>query len=353
MLLKSFFIQIILGVFLVLMITGCESVLYYKQLISGQIDILNKKQSIRELLDNPGTSEKLKEKLQLVLKIRRFAKDELFLPVKDQYLSFVDLERPFAVWNIWATPEFSFSPKTWCYPFIGCAAYRGYFSKKDAFDYGRQLEVQGYDVYISGVAAYSTLGWFDDPVFSTFIYRGDIKLAALIFHELAHHLLYVDDDTTFNESFAMAVEQESLRRWMAIEDRLKPSEDYKINYRRRRQFINLVMKYREVLESLYAKDLPLPQKRHAKAAVFEKLRYEYRSLKQRWGGYSGYDLWINQKLNNAKLISVSTYHDLVPAFLALLKDCNYDLKTFYKKCRDLSEKPKKERRADLEAYQPK
>jgi predicted aminopeptidase len=350
MLLKSTWIQIIFGVLLAAALTGCESIGYYKQLISGQIDIFNKKQSIHELLNNPDTSEKLKEKLRLVMDIRTFAKDELFLQVKDQYLSFVELERPFAGWNMWVTPEFSFAPKAWCYPIIGCAVYRGYFSKKDAFDYGHQLEAQGYDVYIGGVAAYSTLGWFDDPVFSTFIYRSDIKLAALIFHELSHHFFYVANDSTFNESFAIAVEQEGLRRWLATRDNLKASEDYKMDYRRRRQFIELVMKYRKELETLYVKDLSTLEKRHAKAAAFEKLKDEYRLLKQHWGGYSGYDLWIYRKMNNAKLISVSTYHDLVPAFLELLKSCNYDLKVFYKKCQNLSEKPKEERFAYLEKY---
>jgi len=353
MLLKSIGIQITFCVLLAVVLTGCESIRYYKQLISGQIAILNKKQPVTKLLDDPDTPEKLKEKLRLVIDIRTFAKDELFLPVKNQYLDFVELERPFAGWNMWATPEFSFAPKTWCYPIIGCAVYRGYFSKQDAFDYGHQLEAQGYDVYIGGVAAYSTLGWLNDPVFSTFIYRSDIKLAALIFHELSHHLLYVGDDTTFNESFAIAVEHESMRRWLTTRDNLKASEDYKMDYWRRRQFIELVTKYRKELETLYAKDLPTPEKRQAKAAVFEKLKDEYQLLKKDWDGYSGYDLWMNRNMNNAKLISVSTYHDLVPAFLKLLKTCNNDLKVFYKKCQDLSKKSKEERLAYLEKYRPK
>ena len=353
MLLKSIWIQIIFGVILAVVLIGCGSIVYYKQLISGQIAILNKKQPIHELLDNPDTPEKLKKRLRLVMDIRTFAKDELFLPVKNQYLSFVELNRPFAGWNMWATPEFSFSPKTWCYPIIGCAIYRGYFSKEDAFNYGHQLEAQGYDVYIGGVVAYSTLGWLDDPVFSTFIYRSDIRLAALIFHELSHHLLYVSDDTTFNESFAIAVEQEGLHRWLKAINNLKASEIYKLDYQRRQQFIELVMKYRKELETLYAKNLPIPEKRQAKAAVFEKFKDDYRLLKQHWNGYSGYDFWMYQKMNNAKLISVSTYNDLVPAFLELLKTCNNDLKVFYKKCQDLSKKSKEERWAYLEKYRPK
>ena len=353
MLLKSIWIQIIFGVILAVVLIGCGSIVYYKQLISGQIAILNKKQPIHELLDNSDTPEKLKKRLRLVMDIRTFAKDELFLPVKNQYLSFVELNRPFAGWNMWATPEFSFSPKTWCYPIIGCAIYRGYFSKEDAFNYGHQLEAQGYDVYIGGVVAYSTLGWLDDPVFSTFIYRSDIRLAALIFHELSHHLLYVSDDTTFNESFAIAVEQEGLHRWLKAINNLKASEIYKLDYQRRQQFIELVMKYRKELETLYAKNLPIPEKRQAKAAIFEKLKDDYRLLKQHWNGYSGYDFWMYQKMNNAKLISVSTYNDLVPAFLELLKTCNNDLKVFYKKCQDLSKKSKEERWAYLEKYRPK
>jgi predicted aminopeptidase len=350
MFLKSIWIYIGLSVFVATALTGCASIRYYGQLISGQIVILNKRQPIRQLLAQPDTPEKLKQKLMLVLEIRTFAKDKLFLPTKDQYLSFADLERPFAVYNVYATPEFSFSPKTWCYPIIGCAVYRGYFSRENAFDYAGQLKMQGYDVYIGGVVAYSTLGWFDDPVLSTFINLSDIKLAALIFHELSHHLLYVPDDTTFNESFATAVEQESLRRWLMTKDRLKAYGDYMTDYRRRQQFIELVFKYRKKLESLYSQNLPTLKKRHAKAAEFENLKAEYRLLKKQWGGYSGYDGWFNKKMNNAQLLTVSTYNDLVPAFLKLLKSCNDDLKAFYKKCKDLSKEPKNERRAYLGQY---
>ena len=163
MVLKSIWLSIGFAVFLTTSLTGCASIRYYGQLISGQIGILNKREPIRQVLEQPDSPEQLKQKLKLVLEIRKFAEDKLFLPAEDQYLSFVDLKRPFAVYNVYATPEFSFSPKTWCYPIIGCAVYRGYFSKKDAFDYGAQLRKKGYDVYIGGVVAYSTLGWFDDP----------------------------------------------------------------------------------------------------------------------------------------------------------------------------------------------
>ncbi|MGA7146414.1 MAG: aminopeptidase [Desulfobacterales bacterium] len=348
MVLKSIWLTIGFAVFLTTSLTSCASIRYYGQLISGQIGILNKREPIRHVLAQPDASEKLKLKLKLVLEIREFAKDKLFLPAKDQYLSFVDLERPFAVYNVFATPEFSFSPKTWCYPIIGCAVYRGYFSKKDAFNYADQLRKKGYDVYIGGVVAYSTLGWFDDPVLSTFINLSDIKLAALIFHELSHHLLYVADDTTFNESFATAVERESLRRWLLSKNRPKAYGDYMKAYRRQQQFIKLVLKYRKKLEVLYAKDLPVLEKRHDKAVEFDNLKADYRLLKKQWGGYSGYEGWFNRKMNNAQLLTVATYNDLVPAFLKLLKTCNSNLKTFYKKCQELSKKPKKVRRAYLD-----
>ena len=346
--LKPIWIYISAAVFLIATLTGCSSIQYYGQLISGQIRILNNRQPIRQLLKQPDTPEKLKQRLKLVLDIRTFAKNDLFLPAKDQYLSFVELNRPFAVYNVFATPEFSFSPKTWCYPIIGCAVYRGYFSKKDAFNYADQLQAKGYDVYIGGVVAYSTLGWFDDPILSTFINLSDTKMAALIFHELSHHLLYVPDDTTFNESFATTVERESIRRWLEKKDNMKAYDEYMTAYRRQQQFVKLVLKYRKKLESLYARDLPVQNKRQAKAAEFENLKTEYRLLKKKWGGYSGYDGWFNRKMNNAQLLTISTYNDLVPAFSKLLKNCKNDLKAFYKKCQDLSKLPKKERRAYLE-----
>ena len=343
-------VRVILIILSVPALTGCESIRYYNHLISGQIKIINKNKPIHQLLDEPHVSEKLKAQLKLVLDIREFAKNELYLPVKNQYLSFVDLERPFAVWNVYATPEFSFTPKTWCYPVVGCTAYRGYFSKQDARDYTDKLKNQGYDVFMGGVAAYSTLGWFDDPVLSTFVYRSNVKLAALIFHELAHQLFYVEDDTTFNESFATAVEQEGLRRWLATKNDLGALTDYHTDYQRRRQFVQLVMKYRKQLESLYAEDVSTPSKRDAKALVFDGLRDEYRLLKQQWEGYSGYDLWFGNTLNNAQLISVSTYYDFVPEFLKLLQHSEYNLKLFYKECQNLAKKTKEERRVRLQQY---
>jgi len=209
---------------------------------------------------------------------------------------------------------------------------------------------QGYDVFVGGVAAYSTLGWFDDPVLNTFVYRNEIKLAALIFHEVAHQLLYVKNDTTFNESFATAVAQEGLRRWLQTKNNIRDFSDYQTDFQRHQEFIQLVMKYRKQLELLYAQDLSISNMRKAKSVIYNDLSDEYRRLKQQWNGFSGYDRWFSNALNNAKLISVATYYDLVPAFLKLLQNNRYDLKQFYTNCQNLAKKTEKERRIYLEQF---
>jgi predicted aminopeptidase len=326
---------------------GCQSITYYGHVIHGQLNILNRRQPINQLVNDPQTPAELKEKLELVLRVRDFAKNELHLPVNNHYLSYADLKRPYAVWSVFAAPEFSLTPKTWCYPVVGCAAYRGYFSAPKARRYADRLQQQGYDVYISGAVAYSTLGWFDDPVLNTFIHRDDDRLAALIFHELAHQVLYVLDDTTFNESFATAVEQEGLRRWLEKNENSQGYEAYMTEHRRHQQFIQLVMKYRRQLESLYRNDLPPAEKRPAKGSIFDTLRGEYAELKQQWNGFSGFDFWFRQPLSNAHLVPVSTYYDWVPAFLDLLQNVGGDLKQFYERCQSLAQAPKEKRQRML------
>jgi len=352
MFLRSIRVQIILCVLVLTALTGCESLRYYAQAISGQVSLINKRQPIQQYLEDPGTPSKLKNKLELILELRDFAQNELHLPVKAHYLNFVELEHPYVLWNVYATPEFSFEPKTWCYPVAGCTAYRGYFAEKNAHLYAEKLRQQGLDVYVGGIQAYSTLGWFNDPVYSTFVYQSEARLAALIFHELAHQIVYVPDDSTFNESFATAVEQEGLRRWLAARNTPDAFKDYETDDQRRQKFIQLIITCRERLEALYAKDLPATQKRHSKSLIFEKLTQEYRLLKQQWGGYSGYDAWFEHQLNNAQLITVSIYYDLVPAFLNLLRTGGNDLPAFYSKIRELARKSKTERRDHLQQHQP-
>jgi predicted aminopeptidase len=329
----------------------CRSIPYYDQAINGQMEILRNREPISDLVDNPQTSDQLRKKLIFIQSVRDFAAKELHLPVNDNYLSYVALDRPYVVWNVFAAPQFSMTPKTWCFPIVGCVSYRGYFAEEDARRFGDSLKQEGYDVYIGGAIAYSTLGWFDDPVLSTFISLSEPDTAALIFHELAHGILYVKDDTAFNESFATAVEQEGVMRWQASVNDSKGYEKWLHKHRRRRKFIDLISKYRNQLEALYERDMPSTAKRSQKAAVFTQMRAAFRDLKSDDSGMAAYDAWFNYPLNNAQLISVSTYHNWVPAFGRMLSDFGGDLEKFYLKCGQLAKKKPEERHRILEQYE--
>ena len=336
------------GLFVSTTLTGCQTIQYYSQAISGQHRILQSRQPISEITADPNSSEMLRQRLSFIMDVRAFAEDELKLPVANNYLTYVDLKRPYVAWNVVATPEFSMVPKTWCYPFVGCAAYRGYFAEADARQYADSLKKQGYDVHVGGVTAYSTLGWFDDPVLSTFIRRSKASSAALLFHEVAHQVLYVPDDTTFNESFATFVEQEGLRRWQKASGNSTIYNEYLNNYRLQQQFIGLILKYRQKLELLYQTDLAPTQKRIEKAAVLTGLRNKFSQVKTTQTGLAIYNDWINSPLNNAKLSGIAAYHDFVPAFSVILAENNGDLAQFYKACRELAQKKKDERNRILD-----
>jgi predicted aminopeptidase len=262
----------------------------------------------------------------------------------------VDLNRPFVLWNVFAAPEFSLASKTWCYPVAGCAAYRGYFAETDAQQYADRLSKQGYDVFVGGVTAYSTLGWFDDPVLSTFIRFSEARTAALIFHELAHQILYVKDDTAFNESFATLVEQEGLRRWQHASGSERIYTEYLRQHRRREQFVQLIMHYRQRLELLYQTDLTPSEKRARKSTIFSELRNEFNHLKTNKIELSAYDVWMSQSLNNAKIGSVVAYHDFLPAFQKMLTQNMGEMNQFFEACRQLAQKNKDERHQVLESY---
>lgn len=328
----------------------CQSIQYYDQAIDGQMHILRNRQPISELVDDPATPQVLRKKLLLILAVRSFAEKELQLPVNDHYLSYVDLKRPYVVWNVYAAPEFSLTPRTWCFPIVGCVAYRGYFSEQLAQRYADSLKKKGDDVFIGGAIAYSTLGWFDDPVLSTVLTLSESQTAALIFHELAHSVLYVADDTAFNESFATAVEQEGLRRWQAANNDIQGYENWVLKQQRHQIFIGLILKYRTQLEALYQSKLSITEKRNKKAAILNHMRAEYTDLKSEWGGPETYDAWFNYPLNNAQIISVSTYHNYVPAFGKMLAETGGNLQKFYEKCRYLAKKEHSQRHRLLKQY---
>ena len=330
-------------------LAGCESLGYYSQAASGQLSLLNDRQPIEQLIEDPTTAVDLRAQLQLVLELRAFAHSELLLPVEGQYSHYVNLERDYVVWNVFAAPELSLEPKTWCYPFAGCSAYRGYFKQQGVRKYALELAEQGYDTYVGGVAAYSTLGWLNDPVLNTFIYREESQLADLIFHELAHQLLYVPGDTMFNESFATTVSAVGVQRWMEKRNNTEQYEEYLKGRAQQEDFIRLLSRYRERLLQVYEAPSGDVEKRRRKKEQIERLREAFISLQQQWGDSQAYSAWMATPINNAKLNSVALYHDLVPALERLLAEEKYQLPNFYQRCTQLAGLSPEERRALLEA----
>jgi predicted aminopeptidase len=333
---------------------GCTAPGYYLQALDGQLELLRLARPIDEVQADTTVAPAIKEKLAAALRIRDFASRELALPDNGSFRKYADLGRPYVVWNVFAAEEFSVLPKDWCFPLAGCVGYRGYFAKADADAYAAALRGEGFEVYVGGVPAYSTLGWFDDPLLSSFIHYSVTGLARVVFHELAHQVLYVPDDTEFNESFAVAVEQEGLRRWLAQEhvrgDPAHASQSalYQRAQRMRADFHGLVLDARQRLEALYAFSLPPQEKRREKALIFARLRRDYAALKAGpWQGFAGFDRWFGQEINNATLASVGLYHRLVPAFEALLDRNHHDLPRFYAAARQLAALPKQARREHL------
>lgn len=338
----------------VLLAGGCHTLGYYRQAITGQLYILTHREPIDSLLSNPELDPDLRTRLEQVTAIRRFAAEELDLPLSEQYSTYVELDRPYVVWNVFAAPEFSMRPRAWCYPIAGCVSYRGYFNEADARKFAEALHKEGgLDVYVGGVSAYSTLGWFSDPLLSTIIRRQEHQLAALIFHELAHQVAYAPGDTEFNESFATAVEREGQRRWLQARadanERVSVEERIARELERQEQFVALVQTTVRDLETLYQSGMEEDAMRMAKASRLNKLGSDYEALKAQWGGYDGYDAWFANGVNNAQLATVNTYNKLVLAFTALLDQEGGDLPAFYARVQALQKLSRDERHAELQS----
>ena len=342
-LLRSNSVKAALLLLLSVALVSCETVGYYSQAVRGQLTIVFGREDIQRLIEQQDLSDELADKFARVMDIREFAESELGLPVGGNYSSYVDIEREHVVWNVFAAPEFSVEPVNWCYPIAGCVAYRGYFSELSALRYAVKLEEDGLDVYTGGVDAYSTLGWFEDSLLSTVLNRADYQLAGLIFHELAHQLVYLPGDTTFNESFATAVEREGVRRWLAKSNKDSNIAAALLDYDRQQQFVDLVTDYRDRFESLYQLDLNASSMRSQKLELQQMLREEYATLKQQWQGYEGYDGWFSRSLNNAQLSTVASYNDLLPFFVAVFEQSNQDFSAFYAEVSRLANLPEQER----------
>lgn len=330
-------------------LAGCVSPAYLAQSVGGHLELMRRARPVDDWLADPATSPALRERLALAQQMRAFAVTELALPDNRSYRRYADLGRNAVVWNVVAAPELSLTLKTWCYPLLGCVGYRGYFDRAAADALAAELRAQGWDVDVYGVPAYSTLGWTDwlggDPLLNTFLRWPEPQLARLLFHELAHQVAYVDDDTAFNESYATAVERLGAARWLAARG-LGTAEDTAFE-QRRHEFRALGQRARAQLQALYAGDAPDADKRAGKAAILAALRDELAALKSgRWAGFGGYDDWA-RRANNATLAVQGAYDDLVPGFERLFEREGRDFTRFHAAVRQLAALPRAQRRATL------
>lgn len=323
-------------------LSACSDLDYYLHTANGHMEIMAERKSIPELLKSQDTSEDLRKKLKEIAWIRHFASDRLALPENGSYQSYVELDRPYVVWNVVATPEFSVEPLVWCFPFAGCISYRGYFEVKKAKTFAQSLRDEGYDTTVSGIPAYSTLNWFDDPALSTFSTWPTSSVARLVFHELSHQKLYVPDDSAFNESFATTVELAGVELWLNRFGSPQDKKDYKQQLIHEEQFLKLTTDTRQTLKTIYDSDMSDQEKRHRKEQTFANLREKYGKLKETWNGYAGYDRWF-EVLNNAKFASVSTYHRWVPAFKLVMQQEKNSFPDFYQRCEAIARVPQEER----------
>ncbi len=328
------------GALLVLVLTGgCETTAYYRQAIGGHLEVIAAARPVDEWLADPATTPALRARLETAQRIRRFASHDLGLPENGSYRSYAELARPFVIWNVFAAPEFSVASRKECFPLIGCVSYRGFFSEQEARRHAAGLKTEGFDVHVSGVPAYSTLGWFDDPLLSTFVRFSDAQLARLIFHELAHQLLYKASDTTFNESFAVTVEEEGVRRWLEAQGRAAELETFRAARARRERFAEAVKDTRTRLAAAYKEKIPPEGMRKRKAEEYGRLRAQYPSI-------------VPPEPSNAFLVSIALYNERVPEFETLLRRSG-SLKAFYSKARELAKSSGQRNVDDLPEGRPR
>jgi predicted aminopeptidase len=333
-------------VILALALPGCGTV-YMAQAAKGQLQILTARKPITKVLADSKVDAALKKRLQNVRDARAFAVSDLGLPNNKSYSTYADLHREYVVWSVVATPEFSVEPREWCFPIVGCVAYRGYFSEKRADDFATQLRDEGSDVVVGGVPAYSTLGKLNDPILNTMMSYGDDELASIMFHELSHQVVYIPDDSSFNEAFAVAVEREGLARWLRHLGREADLAKYERRRAVQAEGIRIVSAYRDELAKLYSQSLPADEMRARKAEVFTRLLAQVKSRDERAGIQSGLAGSLAGPPNNARLASLATYYDCVPGFERMLAAEQHDLPRFYAAVRDVAKLPREERRAKL------
>lgn len=328
-----------------LALCSCSTAKFYTQAMRGQAEIWSRQRLVAEVLADPAETEAVKKKLRLVLELREFAKKELKLPA-ESFGTYSDLKRPYVVWVVYAAEPFHVEPKEWWYPFVGKLSYRGFFRQEDAKAEALKLKNAGYDVFAAGVEAYSTLGYFKDPVLNTCMHRSDAELAELVFHELTHSRLFVPGDTNFNEAFATANAQAGVRRWLRSQGRLGELRAYEAHLRKEKEINRLALEARERLRKLYAEEKkPLEQKRSLLQTLQERLGH-LGMKEQATDVRSGKELKL--VWNNARLNTIATYFKMVPGFERILRQAGGDLEAFYGKVEALGKQSAAERQRVLE-----
>ena len=320
---------------------GC----YLLDSAGGQLSLMSKRESIAQIIDRPGTPAALRTQLAQVTSIRDFASRELGLPDNGSYRSYADVGRPYVVWNVVAAPEFAVDPQQWCFPVVGCVAYRGYFVERKAQAFAADLRARHFDVAVGGVAAYSTLGHFDDPILNTMLGWDDVELAGIVFHELTHQLLYLSGDASFNEALATTVEEEGVRRWLLVQHREADLAAHSSEQERYLEVIALLRKTRDELKDVYASQVSTQAMRARKVVIFQNLSVAYAAAQAGWGGRGPFDAWFAGGVNNAHLASIATYYDCVPGFQRELAAVGGDLAAFYRRVNDLAKLRQDERDA--------
>ncbi len=338
-----------MGLILSVLVTGCQSIAYYSQAVGGQTDIWLKQRDIEAVLADPDIDSTIKTRLQTAQQARAFASNVLKLPENRSYSRYANLGRDYVAWNVVATPRYSVDAVKSCFPIIGCVSYRGYYQKEAALEHARSKKQAGLDVYVGGVTAYSTLGWFDDPLINTMFTLSEVATVGLIFHELAHQQVFIKGDTKFNESFATAVEQLGLRQWAADQQASHVLDEYFANKQKRKMIANLVLNAREQMREAYQDNQSAGEDRLAmvKREQFDKLKDQYAVLKQAGKGTPGFDRFFASELNNASLALFGEYHGWVAAFERLFKISGENWEAFYKAVDMLSQKPEVQRNQRL------
>ena len=309
----------------------------------GHLALMNKRVDIDDMLEQADTDADLKQRLQLVQQIRAFSVDQLALPESASYSNYVQLDRPYVLQNLFAASEFSTQLHRWCYPIVGCTSYRGYYDEERLNEYVAQLKTLGFDTHIGYVPAYSTLGWFDDPVLSSFIDWPDYRLAGLLFHELTHQRLFIDDDTQFNESIAVAVQLAGTELWLKSVHKDTQMGEFKRWIEYRRKVVSLIGQTREKLGQLYKSESSDAIKRDKKQAIFTASRESYSVIAENMNYRGGFKNWFAGELNNAKIGSVSAYNTHAPAFLAMISALDYNFAAFFEMAHEIGAMDRTER----------